>query len=63
MGLRLFLEFCNYYKRFIIKQLKETELFTKITKKNKLWRWDNKKTELFKRIKKKFTKEPILKIY
>ena len=27
MGLRLFLKFCNYYKKFITKQLEETELF------------------------------------
>ena len=32
-------------------------------KKDKLWRWDDEKIELFKKIKKKFTKEPILKIY
>ena len=35
IGLRLFLKFCNYYYRFIAKQLKEIELFTKIIKKNK----------------------------
>jgi hypothetical protein len=33
--LRLFLGFCNYYCRFIVKWLKETEPFTRITKKNK----------------------------
>ena len=33
--LRLFLRFYNYYYRFIAKQLKETELFTRIIKKNK----------------------------
>ena len=32
IGLRLFLEFYNYYKRFIIKQLNKIELFTKIIK-------------------------------
>ena len=32
-------------------------------KKDKLWKWDNKKTELFKKIKRKFIKGPILKIY
>jgi hypothetical protein len=35
IGLRLFLRFCNYYYRFIVKWLKEIELFTKIIKKNK----------------------------
>ena len=33
-GLRLFLEFYNYYQRFITDQLGKTEPFTRITKKN-----------------------------
>ena len=36
IGLRLFLGFYNYYKRFIIKQLKKTELFTRIIKKKNI---------------------------
>jgi hypothetical protein len=32
--LKSFLRFYNYYRRFIAKWLKETELFTKMTKKN-----------------------------
>jgi len=36
IGLRLFLGFCNYYRRFIIKWLDKTEPFTRIIKKNKL---------------------------
>src|SRR6266550_8231535 len=32
-GLRLFLGFCNYYRRFIAGWLEKMELFTKITKK------------------------------
>ena len=35
IGLRLFLGFCNYYRQFIINQLEEIKLFTRITKKNK----------------------------
>jgi len=35
-GLRSFLGFCNYYRRFIGKWSDKTELFTKIIKKNKL---------------------------
>jgi hypothetical protein len=35
--LRSFLGFCNYYCRFIVKWLEETELFTRITKKNETW--------------------------
>jgi hypothetical protein len=34
-GLRSFLGFCNYYYRFIVKWLEETEPFTRIIKKNK----------------------------
>ena len=39
-SLRLFLEFCNYYKRFITKWLNKAEPFTKMIKKNELWNWD-----------------------
>jgi hypothetical protein len=35
IGLRLFLKFYNYYHRFIVKWLKEIELFTRIIKKKK----------------------------
>ena len=34
ISLKLFLGFCNYYKRFIINQLSKTEPFTKITRKD-----------------------------
>jgi hypothetical protein len=59
----LFLKFCNYYRRFIVKWLKETELFTRMIKKNKTWNWNEEYRKLFREIKKKFTEEPILKIY
>jgi len=36
IGLRLFLGFYNYYRRFIGNWLHETELFIKIIKRNKL---------------------------
>ncbi len=62
-GLKSFLGFCNYYRKFIVKWSEKTELFIRITKKDELQKWDNKKTKLFKKIKKKFIKEPILKIY
>ena len=39
------------------------ELFTRMTKKDKPWKWDNNKKRLFKEVKEKFTEEPILKIY
>ena len=37
--LKSFLGFCNYYQCFIAIQLKNIELFTRLTKKNKLWKW------------------------
>ena len=36
--LKLFLGFCNYYQHFIAMQLKNIKLFTRLTKKNKLWK-------------------------
>jgi len=36
IGFRLFLGFCNYYRRFIANWSHKTEPFIKITKKNKL---------------------------
>ena len=63
IGLRLFLGFCNYYRRFIAKWLEKIELFTRIIKKDKLQNQDNKKKRLFKETKKEFIREPILRIY
>ena len=44
-------------------QLKNIKLFTRLTKKNKLWKWQEKQKTLFKELKELFTAEPILKIY
>ena len=63
IGLRLFLGFCNYYRRFINRWLDKIKLFMRIMKKDKLQKWDNNKRRLFKEIKEKFIEEPILKIY
>ena len=43
--------------------LKNIKLFTKLTKKNKLWKWQEEQRTLFKKLKELFTAEPILKIY
>ena len=61
--LRSFLGFCNYYKRFIKKQLDKIELFIRMIKKDKLWKQDNDKKRLFKEVKEKFIEELILRIY
>ena len=39
------------------------ELFTRIIRKDKNWKQDKEQKKLFKKIKNKFTKELILKIY
>ena len=43
--------------------LKNIELFTRLTKKNKLWKWQEEQRTLFKELKELFTVKPILKIY
>ena len=43
--------------------LKNIEPFTRLTKKNELWKWQKEQRMLFKELKKLFTAEPILKIY
>ena len=63
IGLRLFLGFYNYYQRFIANWLDKIKLFTKIIKKSEIQKQGKEQQELFKEIKNKFTKEPILKIY
>ena len=36
IGLRLFLKFYNYYRRFIVKWLKKIKSFIKMTRKDKV---------------------------
>ena len=42
---------------------KNIEPFTRLTKKNKLWKWQKEQQTLFKELKELFTVKPILKIY
>ena len=43
--------------------LKNIKPFTRLTKKNKLWKWQEEQRTLFKELKELFIAEPILKIY
>ena len=43
--------------------LKNIKPFTRLTKKNKLWKWQEEQRTLFKKLKELFTAELILKIY
>ena len=42
---------------------KNIKPFTRLIKKNKLWRWQKEQKTLFKELKELFTAELILKIY
>ena len=61
--LRLFLEFYNYYRRFIAQQLKSIKPFIRLIKKEELWVQGTKQKKLFQELKELFTQELILKIY
>ena len=61
--LRSFSGFCNYYQYFIAMWSKNIKPFTKFTKKNKLWKWQEEQKTLFKELKELFTVKLILKIY
>jgi hypothetical protein len=52
--LRLFLGFCNYYRRFIAQWLKNIKLFTRLIKKEELWVWGTEYRRLFKELKELF---------
>ena len=43
--------------------LKNIKLFTRLTKKNKLWKQQKEQQTLFKELKELFIVKPILKIY
>ena len=53
--LKLFLGFYNYYRRFIVQQLKNIKLFIKLIKKDKLQVWEDGQKKLFKELKELFT--------
>ena len=61
--LRLFLGFCNYYRRFMAQQLKSIKPFTRLTKKEELQVQGIEQKKLFKKLKELFTQKLVLKIY
>ena len=47
----------------MVIQWKNIKPFTRLTKKNKLWKWQKEQKKLFKELKELFIAELILKIY
>ena len=61
--LRLFLGFCNYYRRFITQWLKNIKRFIRLIKKEELQIQGVEYKKLFRELKELFTQELIFKIY
>ena len=57
------LGFCNFYRRFCQDIAKITQPLTELTKKNKPFIWTPAREHAFEKLKSRFSKEPILKIY
>ena len=55
-----FLELANYYHQFIKGFASIARPLHDMVKKNKKWDWMEKQDEVFKELKEKFTKEPVL---
>ena len=55
-----FLGLANYYRRFIEGFATVARPLHNMVKKDKRWEWTEKQEEAFKKLKKKFTEEPVL---
>jgi len=59
-GVRSFLGFGNFYRRFINRYSEITKPLNKLTKKTKIFEWSQECQMAFENLKEKFLKEPIL---
>ena len=57
------LGFCNFYRRFCEDMAEIAQPLTELTKKNEPFVWTKVRDEAFEKLKDRFSKEPILKIY
>jgi len=57
---RKFLEFCNFYRKFIKDYAKITSPINQLVKKNMKFIWTEKAQKVFNKLKKKFEEKPIL---
>ena len=55
-----FLELANYYRQFIKDFAAITKPLHDIVKKDQKWDWMEKQEEVFRKLKERFTKEPVL---
>jgi len=55
-----FLELANYYCQFIKDFASITRPLHDIIKKDQKWDWTDRQEKAFRKLKKKFTKEPVL---
>jgi len=58
-----FLEFANFYWKFIWNYSKTVEPLIWLTRKKQNFKWEKEQQAAFKRLKQKFCKKPVLKIY
>jgi len=58
-----FLEFANFYQKFIWNYSKIAEPLIQLTKKKQSFEWEKEQQAVFKKLKQKFCEEPVLKIY
>jgi len=59
-GVQSFLGFANFYRWFIKDYSKITMPLSSLTRKEKVWEWDDRQQEAFETLKKAMTTEPIL---
>lgn len=57
-----FLDFANFYQRFIKDFAKHAKSFTILTKKDQPWTWGEEQEQAFASLKEDFTSAPILRI-
>lgn len=59
-GIRSFLGFANFYRCFIDNFSEIAAPLIDLTKKNNTWKWGDKESEAFEKLKKIFASEPVL---
>ena len=55
-----FLRLVNYYCQFILDFVFIARLLHDMVKKNQKWKWTERQEKVFKELKERFTKEPVL---